>query len=301
MAHLVGHVPTMMLATTEPMQEHTSTQVGHTRKTRFSRFCKPVWVTRHSLLASTPTLTGHSPTTLFSGPFKWEAKKTQSWGGNDSTMTLATNEVVQDAWGSLVGHTTIPVRSGSIESVREARLMTVGEDPPNNSDGKSDANFAVMRGATPVSATSDTSTPEREFSGSATSRTATPENATSGCATPRSLTLTSMASGTMTPGREFMSSVTLGTATPATLTPTSDVVPRPFVSPLTVRPDLFDVNNVVGVAHRFRGLGGPSRQACETTANPEEADIPTKGLDHDRIQKLRDKVGIMNIKRLRQD
>ncbi|KAE8766461.1 hypothetical protein D1007_62315 [Hordeum vulgare] len=146
--------------------EAMKTQVGHTRKTRFSRFCKPVWVTRHSLLASTPTLTGHSPTTLFSGPFKWEAKKTQSWGGNDSTMTLATNEVVQDAWGSLVGHTTIPCDFRHIDPGKGVlgQCNVSHSDPGkrylgmcnskkldpdkhgvrHNDSGKSDANFVVI-------------------------------------------------------------------------------------------------------------------------------------------------------------
>lgn len=277
----VGHVPTTMLATTESVQERTMTQVGHTPTTRFSGLSKPVWVTRHSSFASTPTLIGHSPTTVFSGPINWGAMKRRPWGGKASTVTLATIEAVQEARRSLVGHAATPKRSGSIESVREARLTIVGGNPTSKSVGKSDKDSATPSGATPVSVTSDTSTLGREFPGSVTSGTATPEITTSGCATPRSSTPTSAASGTTTPGREFLGSamsnrsspgrefpgsmtsdtttpgrefpgsVTSGTTTPGTLTPTSEVVPGQFVSPPTVRSDLFDANNNVGAPHRF--------------------------------------------------
>ena len=46
--HLVGHVPTMMMATSEPVQEAWHSEVGHTLTTRFSEFCRPMWATRHS-------------------------------------------------------------------------------------------------------------------------------------------------------------------------------------------------------------------------------------------------------------
>uniref|UniRef100_A0A8R7R637 Uncharacterized protein n=1 Tax=Triticum urartu TaxID=4572 RepID=A0A8R7R637_TRIUA len=48
MTHMVGHVPTMMLVTSEPVQEAQHSQVGHTPTTNFLGFCKPMWATRQS-------------------------------------------------------------------------------------------------------------------------------------------------------------------------------------------------------------------------------------------------------------
>ncbi|KAM3371050.1 hypothetical protein ACQJBY_018427 [Aegilops geniculata] len=252
--HMVGHVPTMMLVTSEPVQEARHSQVGHTPTTGFSGFCKPVWATRHS-----------------STSLNWEAMKRRSWGGKASTETLATIEVVQEARCSMVGHTATPTRSGSIESVREARLTFVGRDPTSKSDGKSTKNSATLRGATPVSVASGTTTPGREFPGSAASGTTTPGrkflgSAMSDKSSPGREFPGSMTSDTTTPGREFLGSVTSGTTTPGTLTPTSEVIPKHVVSPQTARSDLFDADNNVGTPHRFRRLGGASRQGCKTIA-----------------------------------
>ncbi|VAH85559.1 unnamed protein product [Triticum turgidum subsp. durum] len=142
--HMVGHVPTMMLVTSETVQEARHSQVGHTPTTRFSGFCKPVWATRHSS----------------TGLNSWEAMKRRSWGGKASTVTLATIEAVQEARCSMVSHAATLTRSGSIESVREARLTFVGGDPTSKSDGKSSKDSATLRGTTPGSVTSGTTTPE---------------------------------------------------------------------------------------------------------------------------------------------
>ncbi|XBI61788.1 hypothetical protein VPH35_042532 [Triticum aestivum] len=282
--HMVGHVPTMMLVTSEIVQEARHSQVGHTPTTRFSGFCKPVWATRHSS----------------TGLNSWEAMKRRSWGGKTSTVTLATIEAVQEARCSMVSHAATLTRSGSIESVRKARLTTVGGDPTSKSDGKNTKDVATLRGATPGSAASGTTTPGREFLGSAMSDKSSPGREFPGSA----------ASGTTTPGREFPGSVTSGTTTPGTLTPTSEVVPGQFMSPSTARSDLFDANKNGGDPHRFRSLGGPSR-ARETIAAPEikkheqgvraaeKADIPTKVLGCVEFQEPRNKIGIIDIKTLR--
>ncbi|VAH22381.1 unnamed protein product [Triticum turgidum subsp. durum] len=200
--YMVGHVPTMMLVTSETVQEARHSQVGHTPTTRFSGFCKPVWATRHS-----------------STSLNWEAMKRRSWGGKASTETMATIESVQEAQHSLVGYAATPMRSGSIESVREARLTIVGGDPTSKSDGKSTKDSATLRGATPVSVASGTTTLGREFPGSAASGTTTPgreflgspmsDKSSPGREFPGSVT-----SDTTTPGREFPGSVTSGTTTP---------------------------------------------------------------------------------------
>ncbi|VAH85558.1 unnamed protein product [Triticum turgidum subsp. durum] len=291
--HMVGHVPTMMLVTSETVQEARHSQVGHTPTTRFSGFCKPVWATRHSS----------------TGLNSWEAMKRRSWGGKASTVTLATIEAVQEARCSMVSHAATLTRSGSIESVREARLTFVGGDPTSKSDGKSSKDSATLRGTTPVSVTSGTTTLGREFPGSAASGTTTPgreflgspmsDKSSPGREFPGSVT-----SDTTTPGREFPGSVTSGTTTPETLTPTSEVVPGQFMSPSTARSDLFDANKNGGDPHRFRSLGGPSR-ARETIAAPEikkheqgiraaeKADIPTKALGCIEFQEPHDRTGII--------
>ena len=255
--YMVGHVPTMMLVTSETVQEARHSQVGHTPTTRFSGFCKPVWATRHSS----------------TGLNSWEAMKRRSWGGKASTVTLATIEAAQVARSSLAGHAATPTHSGSIEFVREARLMIIGGDPTSKSDGKSTKDSATLRGTTPVSVTSGTTTLGWEFPGSAASGTTTPGREFLGSpmsdkSSPGREFPGSAASGTTTPGREFPGSVTSGTTTPGTLTPTSEVVPGQFMSPSTARSDLFDANKNGGDPHRFRSLGGPSR-ACETIAAPE--------------------------------
>ncbi|XBI27046.1 hypothetical protein VPH35_051604 [Triticum aestivum] len=273
--YMVGHVPTMMLVTSETVQEARQSQVGHTPTTRFSGFCKPVWATRHS-----------------STSLNWEAMKRRSWGGKASTETMATLESVQEAQHSLVGyaatpthlesiesvrdapdsvvghdpttlvatvetvqearcsivgHAATPTHSGSIESVREARLTIVKGDPTSKPDGKSTKDSTTLRGATPVSVASGTTTPGREFPGSAASGTTTPGreflgSAMSNKSSPGREFLGSMTSNTTTPGKEFLGSVTSGTTIPGTLTPTSEVVPGQFMSPPTARSDLFDAN-----------------------------------------------------------
>ncbi|VAH42548.1 unnamed protein product [Triticum turgidum subsp. durum] len=276
--YMVGHVPTMMLVTSETVQEARHSQVDHTPTTRFSGFCKPVWATRHSS----------------TGLNSWEAMKRRSWGGKASTVTLATIEVVQEARCSMVSHAATLTRSGSIETVRKARLTTVGGDPTSKSDGKNTKDFATLRGATLGSAASGTTTPGREFLGSAMSDKSSPGREFPGSA----------ASGTTTLGREFPGSVTSGTMTPGTLTPTSELVPGQFMSPSTARSDLFDANKNGGDPHRFRSLGEPSR-ARETIAAPEikkheqgiraaeKADIPTKALGCVEFQEPHDRTGII--------
>ena len=280
--YMVGHVPTMMLVTSETVQEARHSQVGHTPTTRFSGFCKPVWATRHSS----------------TGLNSWEAMKRRSWGGKASTVTLATIEAVQEARCSMVSHAATLTRSGSIESVREARLTTVGGDPTSKSDGKNTKDFATLRGATPGSAASGTTTPGREFLGSAMSDKSSP----------RREFLGSMTSDTMTAGREFHGIVTSGTTSPGTLMPTGEVVPGHVMSPPTAWSDLFDADNNVGTPHRFRRPEGYSRRACGTIAalrdqegrarrtgytNHEKADIPKKALGRIRFREPRDKIGIM--------
>ncbi|XP_037451934.1 mucin-4-like [Triticum dicoccoides] len=335
--HMVGHVPTMMLVTSETVQEARHSQVGHNPTTRFSGFCKPVWATRHSSTslnweamkrwswggkASTETmatiesvqeaqhsLVGYAATPTRSGSIESVRDARDSVVGHDPTTLVATVETVQEARCSMVGHTAAPTHSGSIESVREARLTIVGGDPTSKSDGKSTKDSATLRGATPVSVASGTTTLGREFPGSAASGTTTPEREFLGSpmsdkSSPGREFPSSVTSDTTTPGREFPGSVTSGTTTPETLTPTSEVVPGQFMSPSTARSDLFDANKNGGDPHRFRSLGGPSR-ARETIAAPEikkheqgiraaeKADIPTKALGCVEFQEPHDRSGII--------